>query len=378
MNTKRWTISFVTCIVVVLLGIMALNYFVDPYGYFRAQDGDCYDLDENDYLRELKAEHIKNFSDEYDAYLIGGSKAGALRTDKLTELDGHTYYNCWVLSGNFPDYLAYTKYIVENTKAKKILLQISTSELYDFDRQDLGTIYEVPAELTGDSKIAEYASFLMKNPKVSWDELTNNDPKYPCMKTGERDLKKYYDFFNANRENKIFYWSMLNQSKVYYKYLEKGGKEKPRTVENCMAMLREIKALCVEHNVELQVFFGALFAGQMVQYEGESFYSFMKQVVALFGDVWCFNTYNPVTRCTYNFYNPSHYFYEVGDLMIDRMAGKKTQYEDFGIRLTQKNVDDEIARRREILKIWKEFYNKNGVLPYAPFDSKYCLKKIYG
>ena len=91
---------------------------------FRSQSGDCYDLDENDYLREQKAEHIKHFSDQYDAYLIGGSKAGALRTDKLKELDGYNYYNCWVLSGNFQDYEAYTKYIVEHTKAKKVLLQI--------------------------------------------------------------------------------------------------------------------------------------------------------------------------------------------------------------------------------------------------------------
>ena len=127
MTTKKWCISFVCIILAALLFIMSVNYFYDPYGYFRSQSGDCYDLDENDYLREQKAEHIKHISDQYDAYLIGGSKAGALRTDKLKELDGYNYYNCWVLSGNFQDYEAYTKYIVEHKKAKKVLLQISNS-----------------------------------------------------------------------------------------------------------------------------------------------------------------------------------------------------------------------------------------------------------
>ena len=145
MTTKKWCISFVCIILAALLFIMGVNYFYDPYGYFRSQSGDCYDLDENDYLREQKAEHIKHFSDQYDAYLIGGSKAGALRTDKLKELDGYNYYNCWVLSGNFQDYEAYTKYIVEHTKAKKVLLQISTSEIKQFDRESRGAIYETPA-----------------------------------------------------------------------------------------------------------------------------------------------------------------------------------------------------------------------------------------
>ena len=127
MSPKKWFISFLCLIIATLLVISGTNYFVDPYGYFRSQSGDCYDLDENDYLREQKAQHIKHFSDNYDAYLIGGSKAGALRTEKLSELDGYRYYNCWVMSGNFEDYEAYTKYIVENTNAKKVLLPRKSS-----------------------------------------------------------------------------------------------------------------------------------------------------------------------------------------------------------------------------------------------------------
>ena len=111
MNAKKWTISFVSLIALCLVVIMAANYFIDPFGYFRAQGGDCYTLNERYYLREIKAQHLKNFSDQYDAYVIGGSKAGALRTEKLKELDGYNYYNCWQLSGNFQDYYYYTKFV---------------------------------------------------------------------------------------------------------------------------------------------------------------------------------------------------------------------------------------------------------------------------
>ena len=134
MNSKKWTISFVIIILICLLFIVSVNFFVDPYGYFRAQKGENYTMDEEDYLREQKAEHIKYHGDEYDAFLVGGSKAGAIHSDKLSEIDGYKYYNCWLLSGNFEDYYNYCKYIINTAHPKKILLHISTSEIAKWQR----------------------------------------------------------------------------------------------------------------------------------------------------------------------------------------------------------------------------------------------------
>ena len=379
MTTKKWCISFLCLILAALIAIMGINYFVDPYGYFRSQSGDCYELDENDYLRELKAEHIKNFSDKYDAYLIGGSKAGALRTEKLKELDGYNYYNCWVMSGNFQDYEAYTKYIVENTKAKKILLQISTSEIKQFDRESRGAIYETPTLLSGESKAAEYMTFLFKNLKLSWEEITDDSTRYPCLETGERNLTKYYNYFNENKGTDEYY-NFLMKKKVdaFYKTLENGTKDKSGVTSQCIASLKRMKQMCEKHNVEFQVFFGSVFAGQMIGYEGDSFYDFMRQVVQVAGDVWCFNTYNDVAMNVYNYYDIAHYYYEVGDLMIDTMAGKPCKYYNFGVLLNEDNVDAEIDSRRKNLEQWREYYKANGTLPFQGMEDDSLLPKIYG
>ena len=88
MTTKKWTIGFVFLIILSLLFIAGANYCIDPYGYFSAQKGENYSMDEEDYLREQKAEHIKYHAGDYDAYLVGGSKAGAIHSDKLSEIDG--------------------------------------------------------------------------------------------------------------------------------------------------------------------------------------------------------------------------------------------------------------------------------------------------
>lgn len=379
MTMRKWCISFLCLILAALAIIMGINYFVDPYGYFRSQNGDCYELDENDYLRELKAEHIKNFSDKYDAYLIGGSKAGALRTDKLKELDGYNYYNCWVMSGNFQDYEAYTKYIVENTNAKKILLQISTSEIKQFDRESRGAIYETPAILSGESKTAETITFLFKNLKLSYEELTDDSTRYPCMETGERNLTKYYNYFNEKKGTDEYY-NFLMKKKVdrFYKYLEKGAPDKSSVTSQCIASLKRMKKMCDKKGVEFQVFFGSVFAGQMIGYEGDSLYNFMQEVVQVAGDVWCFNTYNDVAMNVYNYYDIAHYYYEIGDLMIDTMAGRPSKYYGFGVLLTEDNVSEEIAKRRKYFKQWQEYYDANGTLPFQGINDSSLVPKIYG
>lgn len=63
MSAKKWTILFVCLILFCLLFIAGTNFFVDPYGYFGAQNGENYTMDENDYLREQKAQHIRQHAD---------------------------------------------------------------------------------------------------------------------------------------------------------------------------------------------------------------------------------------------------------------------------------------------------------------------------
>lgn len=379
MTMKKWCISFVCLIAASLLTIMGINYFVDPLGYFRSQGGDCYELDEDDYLREQKAQHIKHFSDKYDAYLIGGSKAGALRTEKLKELDGYNYYNCWVMSGNFQDYEAYTKYIVEHAAPKKILLQISTSEIKQFDRESRGAIYETPAMLAGTSKVSEYVSFLFKNLKLSFEELTDDSVRYPCLETGERNLTKYYDYFEKNKGTDEYY-NFLMKKKVdqFYEYLESETPDKSAVTSECIASLKRMKTLCDTHGVEFQVFFGSLFAGQMIGYEGDSLYDFMRQVVQVAGDTWCFNTFNDVAMNVYNYYDISHYYYEIGDMMIDTMAGKPSKYYNFGILLNKDNVEQEITKRRTYLGEWKQYYKEHGALPFQGMEDGSLVPKVYG
>lgn len=376
MNAKKWTIWFVFLIILSLLFIAGANYFIDPYGYFKAQKGENYSMDEEDYLREQKAEHIKYHADDYDAYLVGGSKAGAIHSDKLSDLDGYRYYNCWLLSGNFEDYYNYSKYIIETAHPKKILLHISTSEIASFDREAKGDIYEVPAVMSGESKTAEVVKFLFKNLSVSYDTITNKETTYPVLATGERNLTKYYKYYSEHQNTQEYYdYLMKAQVDPYLPRLINGTKDKTKLVNSNLDYLKKIKKLCDKNDVELQVFLGSLFIGEMVGYEGDSFYNWLTQMVEITGGLWCFNNYNDLVYNPFNYYNARHYYFEMGDLMIDRMSGKATGYEDFGIYLTPDNIADELTRRKAETEKIRDYYKKTGTIPLADFSDASNIAK---
>lgn len=376
MNAKKWTIGFVSLILLCLLFIAGSNYFIDPYGYFSAQRGENYTMDEDDYLREQKAEHIKYHGNEYDAFLVGGSKAGAIRCDKLSDIDGYKYYNCWLLSGNFEDYYNYSKFIIETAHPKKILLHISTSEIAQFDREAKGDIYEIPAVMSGESKTAEVFKFLFKNLSVSYDTITSKESRYPVTESGERNLQKYYNYYEGHRDTDEYYnYLMKEMVDPYLPRLIKGTKDKTSLVNSNLDYLKQIKKLCDKNNVELQVFLGSLFIGEMVGYEGNSFYSWLSQMVDVTGGLWCFNNYNDLVYNPFNYYNARHYYYEIGDLMIDRMSGKDTGYDDFGIYLTNDNIAEEIARRKKETDKIREYYKKTGTIPLSSYEDATNITK---
>ena len=371
MNAKKWTIGFISLILLCLLFITGTNFIIDPYGYFGARKGENYSMDEEDYLREQKAEHIKYHADDYDAYLVGGSKAGAIRSSKLSELDGLRYYNCWLLSGNFEDYYSYSKYIIETAHPKKLLLHISTSEIAQFDREAKGDIYEIPAVISGKSKTAEVFNFLFKNLSASYDKITSNAPQYPVTETGERNLQKYYEYYQNNLDAAEYYnYLMKSMVDPYLPRLTKGTKDKTELVNSNLDYLKKIKKLCDKNGVELQVFLGTLFIGEMVGYEGNSFYNWLTQMVEITGGLWCFNNYNELVYNAFNYYNARHYYYEMGDLMIDRMSGKETGYDDFGIYLTKDNIAEELSRRKSETDKIREYYEQTGTIPLSEYEDE--------
>lgn len=371
MTAKRWTISFAIIIIIVLTGIAVLNLVVDPYGYFDGIDGVNKNIHDNSYIRVFKANHIKKYGNNYDAYLIGGSKGGCYTSDKLKELDGYNYFNTFITCGNFQEYYIFAKYIVEQTDAKKIILNLSGFECL-FDVRT-GLKQETPAILTDKSEMAEFISFLFKNPKLSIDEIRHSTATDRQNEDGSRNLASYYEKHSKDPEKYVNEKVIYDLDKDMKLLFEKASTRTFSSFPNDINYLRKIVQLCKENNVELLVLNSPTPLTSRQDYESEVYWNFLAQVAQV-TDFWDFTSYNDINLNPYNFYDDAHAFYEVNNFVIDTINGKAS-YEGFGKYITKDNVYDYLQeRRKDFYELQKE-YEETGTIKLGGYEDLSNLVK---
>ena len=364
---KRWNLAVLGVVLGVVLWIAGMNYFVDPFGYFHFKGGDYnkinFHVTTEHYLRFLDAEHIKHFGDRYDAYILGGSKSGAYRTDKLSELDGYRYYNVWSSVGSVQNYCYFAKYILENANPKKIIINLSGGETRKFDRQHVSDMCVIPAQVTGDSVFLENLEFLFKDVHVAMDVLKKRkkeDPKnsYDNSHTGERTLTKYY----RSRAKDPLKFVTKNVLMNYDKQLKQlfTGRLSNNGYREILEAIREVKALCEEKGVEFMLMLAPTFIAEMSEHDCEAYWEYMEEL-AVITDYWDFSGYNDVNLNPYNFYNDGHFLYEITDLVVDTITGADS-YEGFGTYVTLENVYSHVQERKEkYLALQKEYLETGTV-----------------
>jgi len=371
MTAKKWTISFIVIIIILLLGIAILNVVVDPYDYFDGIDGVNSNIHDNSYIRVFKAHHIKKFGNNYDAYILGGSKAGCYKADKLKELDGYNYYNTFITCGNFEEYYIFAKYIMENTNAKKIILNLSGFECL-FDVRT-GIKQETPAILSGKSEAKEFVSFLFKNPKTSIDEIIKSSATDRQNDDGSRNLASYYEKRSKDPEKYVNEQVINKLDKQLDMLFEKAYTRTFSSFPNDIKYLRKIVALCEENDVELMVLNSPTPLTSRQDFESEVYWNFLAEVAQVV-DFWDFTSYNDINLNPYNFYDDAHAFYEVNNLVVDTIKGTAS-YEGFGEYVTRDNVYEYLQKRRQDFYELQKEYEQTGTVKLGSYEDSSNLVK---
>ncbi len=377
MNYKHWNKAMVCWILAVLTFVAAMNVLVDPYGYFSYQSGDYADIssaDVNDFLRELKAEHIVHFGKEYDAFLLGGSKAGAFRPEKLQELDGYRYYNLFEVHGNFTEYEVMTNFLMKYANPKKIVIALSGSEVNQISRDQNDLHDRIPAVVSGKPKILEIADLLFKDVSVSFQELKErgfSPPAYEGPTEGERDLSRYYPRMQDDAA-----WESYTKTSVlatYDKDLKQLFKKNPKSeyYQEILDSLRRIKKICDKNDTQLQIIVTPSFFTRYKGYDSTYYRDYLSDISRI-TDFWDFSGYNDITLNPYNFYDRTHFYYEVADLMIDTISGKDS-YPGFGIHVSRENAAEYVAGRKAEYTARKQEYKKTGTVKLQGMGDESCL-----
>lgn len=361
-------------ILAVLLFISGVNYYADIYGYFTFQSGDYADIDfkvgtDETYYRVLKGNHILNFGDQYDAYVLGGSKAGSYRAEKLQEMDGYRYYNLFEYHGTMPEYKVIVDFLLKHTNVKKIIICMGGKETDRLSYKSDADVMQIPAVWKDEPQIAEYIHFLTfdvtKGLKKIWDEFQNGKSVYTeNYLHGERNLNLMYERRNIN----IDYYVQRNVLIDFPERLEKLFTTNSKDVysRECLNLVKQIKAECKAAGVELQFWFNPTFVSGLTNIESTYFWNYMRDFAQI-TDYWDFNGYSGINMNPYNYLDQAHCTYEVSDLVIDTVAGKAS-YPGFGYHVTKKNVDEYLQKRREDYNRLKAEYKETGTIQLQGID----------
>ena len=362
MAYRKWIIVTLVFTLVLCVCSMGLNYYGDTFDYFGAMAGKVDRItSDKGYTRVIKAKYIERNADQYNAVVIGGSKAGAIDTETLNEVTGLRFYNSYFTSGCFRDYLAYANYYLNKMDLEEMVLHISSIEINAYEPTGSSKMLDLPAVVTGESMAKEAFSFLIVNvdesaKKIGKQLLGKSDDFYEDKIDGTRDLKKYYSL----DAEEIVSSSTLMDYDIEMDTLCLEQERDTDSYEDNLLALEQIKKMCDERGVKLTVIVGASFIGEKARYEGDVFYDYLRDIVEI-TEVYDFSGFYDVNLNPYNFYNSGHYYYEVADEMLRIVYGEKENAE-FGVLLTQDNIDSYLVDRKEAYNKILEEYNSTGTV----------------
>ena len=362
-KSKQWLLLFFAIVFVGTAVFMAVNYQIDDAGYFAVEHKDE-TVDANGYTRAAKSKYLKKNADAYDAVVMGGSKAGVLSTELLSEYTGKKYYNFYTAYGCFSDYLTYGKWLIDTVGIREITLHLSSIEVQMYDRSSVNAIYKVPAFVDGNAwdLLLENLNYLCRNIETSveyaMEDKSKKENGMDSLTTGERNYGYAYQLMEKDEEKYIKKYVLPR----YKKNLEQLFEEEasiPAADRNIEA-LQELKALCDEKGVTLKVVIGPAFLAERYKFEGEDYYTYLRKLVEI-TDIWDFSGFTPENLNPYNFINEGHYKNAVADEMVDTMYGNGSR-ENFGILLTPENISEYIQNRRDGYEKLKQEYTQSGTV----------------
>ena len=375
-NSKKWIIMFFAIVAVGTAAFMTTNFLVDPTGYFSVERG-AESVDANGYTRAAKSKYIKKHADEYNAVVLGGSKAGVLSTELLSEYTGKNYYNFYIAYGCFADFLTYADYLIETAGIEEITLHLSSIEVQKYSRADVNEVYEVPAVVDGNAGelLLENLNYLCRNIESTMEYVLEGNSEQErgmdSLADGERDYSYPYGLMEQDIDAYVKKYVLPRYDKNLKNLFDGKEGSMPALEQNVEAM-KELKALCDEKGVELKVVIGPTFIAEMYKFEGPSYYEYLRELVQIV-DMWDFSGFIPENLNPYNFVNEGHYKNVVADLIVDTMYGKD-QKDGLGVLLTKDNIDEYLAQRQADFERLQEEYETTGTVALGGLDDESLIQ----
>lgn len=339
MNYFKWFKWVVISAFIVCLMLFAFNIIVDPFGVFGDRFINFYAYNMNNNPRVAKIAYLDQHYEDYNSYVVGGSKSSSLSPDLLNQyFDGASFYNMMMYGGDFYDYEKTIHYLVENYHVENIILHMSMQEIDHYNQQNKTINTELSEKVLSNNKIKYYSKYLTLNLEHAFKKIegliqrafdpmaySTFIPEKGVYNKSVRDVENLGSvevFLEKYPEFKEPLWTLYGTS-----------------IDDNVAALERIKTYLEQRDISFTFIAAPTYHKEMDRYQTEDIVKLWNGIANV-TDFWDFTGYNSVSYDARNFYDPMHYRNTVGDLMIETMfSDVPARVEGFGHYTTSENIE---------------------------------------
>ncbi len=342
MSAKRWLWCFLGTALLLGALLAGFNLLTDPFGVFGDRLFDWYSYDETNNPRVAKLAWLQEHHDEYDSYIIGCSGTSSFPTQQLNDYYGGRFYNLFMYGADMADVADMAAYMLDNYTVKNLVVNvyIKNGATYGYDSRTVTGRMHCQAD--GSSPAAFWAQYLFASPSYGLAKLRDwtNDTWLPQTFDVFDAATGAYDKTQRDVETIGDLPAYLRANPVFEDF---SGKEQDLTeTEGCMESVAQIRDMCAEKGVRLDVVCGPVYHEVLSCFpreQVEEFYRSLAQVT----DYWDFS-YSSVSFEPRYFYDESHFRNAQGAMALARMFGDESVYmpEDFGVYVTADTVEERL------------------------------------
>lgn len=331
MTYKKFFIYFIVFTLSLIGIVIAINYYFDFYAVLN-QGRKVYYESIND--RYAKIVYIIKNPERFNTFIWGSS-----RTQKMNpHIIDIRAYNMAASAGSPEDCLAGLKILLSNNvNIKNIYLGIDNFSYKNDYYEDIKSFNRIPYSENMYSNIKYLARVALKEPDFhkikGYLGLTDYRLESNYLTTsGRLEVPEYVEEKIENSvENHVYDEKFKNAS-----YSD----DKNAHIDYTISIIREIKKLCDDNNINFVVFFNPVHITSYLKDDIHLSNQFKRELVKT-TDFYDFNYINFVTINNYFWYETSHPRYFVCDWELKVITNQydKNIPEDFGHLITKENID---------------------------------------
>jgi hypothetical protein len=362
---RRFTLVFLSAALLPLLSVGIFNIAVDPYGIYNSSTFAGFNQAKPHkwkHQRLFKAVDITRVKPV--TIFLGSSRTNLGLNPAYNALqDKQPAYNLGLNAANTYEALRYLEHAIANQK--KLKLVVIGLDFIMFN-QDLGNQAGFDESRLKKQSLTPQ-DFI--NTTFSWDALSLSEQTIKANQNNSTGDIYYPNGFMRLQRNEVDKnLTELKKAIAVYFSIHKNYKISQQYIDN----LREIVALCQQHNIAVIGFISPAHATQTeaiyLAGHGQILEQWKRKIVEVI-TVWEFSDYNsittePVSEKMKYYIDGSHYKETVGNLVLDRILSYNEEKvpPDFGIYLTPENIEIELAKIRVSRKEWIKNQTKDAEL----------------